>query len=145
MAVPEPRPARPPGALLDRLLARARGAPTREVCGLLVRDREGRWHDWPVTNSHAEPERAFLMEPAEQIEAFRGLRERGWSLGAIYHSHPRGEAVPSATDTAEAAWPTLHLILAPGAGKPVRGWWWDGGRFTEVALPPPHEDSVAGR
>ncbi|MGM0412177.1 MAG: Mov34/MPN/PAD-1 family protein [Pseudomonadota bacterium] len=140
MATPE----LPPTQLLEAVLERARAEPGQEICGLLVRDGEGGWHHWPVTNVHRSPERAFRMDPAEQIAAFRTLRERAWGLGAIYHSHPDGEAEPSETDAAEAAWETLHLILAPGAERPVRGWWWDGGRFTEVALPPPAGGSVAG-
>lgn len=140
MATPEV----PPGRLLAALLERARCSPGQEVCGLLVRDGDGAWHHWPVTNAHESPERAFRMDPAEQIAAFRTLRERAWTLAAIYHSHPDGEAAPSATDAAEAAWETLYLILAPGAGRPIRGWWWDGGGFTEVALPPPDGDSVPG-
>ncbi|MFW5909648.1 MAG: M67 family metallopeptidase [Thiohalospira sp.] len=140
MAAPEV----PPGRLLAALLEEARRSPAAEICGLLVRDGAGAWHHWPVANAHPEPERAFLMEPAEQIAAFRALRERAWRLGAIYHSHPFGEAVPSATDAAEAAWETLHLLLAPASRDPVRGWWWDGAAFTEVALPPPDTDSMAG-
>lgn len=141
MATPEV----PPGRLLATLLERARRSPGQEICGLLVRDGDGAWHHWPVTNAHESPERAFLMEPGEQIAAFRALRERAWTLAAIYHSHPEGEATPSATDAAEAAWETLHLLVAPRAAAPVRGWWWDGGRFTEVALPPPDGESVPGR
>ena len=35
------------------------------------------------------------------IEAHIALRERGAEILAIYHSHPRWEAVPSKTDLAE--------------------------------------------
>lgn len=138
MATPEPPPAR----LLAALLERARWSPAAEICGLLVRDGDGGWHHWPVTNVHRSPAHAFLMDPAEQIAAFRALRAQARELAAIYHSHPVGEAVPSATDAAEAAWTTLHLLIAPKAEAPVRGWWWDGTAFTEVALPPPGEGSV---
>jgi len=141
MATPEV----PPGGLLAALRERASGSPGQEICGLLVRDDRGSWHHWPVTNVHPEPSRAYLMDPAEQIAAFRALRERGWTLAAIYHSHPEGEAVPSATDADQAAWETLHLLIAPRAATPVRGWWWDGADFTEVAQPPLTGGSVAGR
>ena len=39
--------------------------------------------------------------------------KRGLEVVAIYHSHPRGPAAPSATDLAEARWDVPYLIADP--------------------------------
>ena len=40
----------------------------------------------------------YSMDPAEQFAAVRSMRAAGYSLRAVYHSHPRTPARPSAED-----------------------------------------------
>lgn len=102
-----------PRQLVQEMLDHASGSPQVEVCGLLAA-RAGRPSRCiPVTNIAREPQRFFNMDPKQQIEAMRSMRQRGEQLYGIYHSHPRGPAEPSATDIEQAAYPgALYLIVA---------------------------------
>jgi proteasome lid subunit RPN8/RPN11 len=67
----------------------------------------------PVTNQLHSPVR-FIMAPLEQLKAMLWIEENGMDTVAIYHSHPKGPAVPSPTDLAEFAYPdAICLIVSP--------------------------------
>jgi proteasome lid subunit RPN8/RPN11 len=95
----------------------------------------------PVTNDLHSPVR-FYMSPGEQIRALTWLDENCLDLVAIFHSHPGGPGVPSATDLAEFAYPgVLYLILSPAGGSVIdREWqmraYWieEGGVVTAIPL-----------
>ncbi|RMD80034.1 MAG: M67 family peptidase [Gammaproteobacteria bacterium] len=104
-----------PRPLALAILAEAQASPEREVCGLLGGRGDRAVSRYPVPNAAEDPARRFRMEPRAQIAAFREMRRRGETLYAIYHSHPRGPALPSAVDLAEAAYPeAFHLIAGLG-------------------------------
>jgi proteasome lid subunit RPN8/RPN11 len=79
---------------------------------------------YPGTNGAASATR-YTMPPEEVIAAFVDMRERGWQLGAIVHSHPRGPATPSPTDLREAYYPEALMVIVSFAVAPpeVRAWW----------------------
>ena len=72
----------------------------------------------------------FQMAPLEQLKAMDEIELRGWELLAIFHSHPKGPAVPSATDIAEFYYPGTRVIIAspidqkPVLPSPVEGLGW---------------------
>ncbi len=100
-----------PRSLITRLLTEAQSEPEREVCGLVGR-QDNRYHYYPVTNVAEAPGRLFRMDPREQIDALRAMRQRGETLFAIFHSHPHGPARPSVIDLAEAAYPEAVYLIA---------------------------------
>ena len=119
--------------LLGRLLADAKNAPDREVCGLLF-GTQGRITEAEATaNVAADPARSFEIDPAALFAAHRRARSGGPAIVGHYHSHPSGAAVPSARDAAQAMGDgALWLILTAGEG---RLWRSDRlGAFDEVAL-----------
>jgi proteasome lid subunit RPN8/RPN11 len=132
-------------ATWDAILAHLRGALPNEGVGLLATDRDsGRRRAtrfFPGTNVDASPSR-FTMDPAEVIETFQAMRESGWALGAIVHSHPATEPAPSATDAREAYYPDALLLIVSFAGPDPAARVWKcvtatGGRaatFAESAL-----------
>ena len=75
-----------------------------EACGLLGGQGGRAEIVLPVENVLHSPSR-FRMEPSEQIRAMTEIEQRGLELMAIYHSHPSGPEVLSATDLAELAYP----------------------------------------
>jgi [CysO sulfur-carrier protein]-S-L-cysteine hydrolase len=103
-----------PRAIADELLRRARDAGDDEVCGVIAADARGRVRIYPIANVAADRTHRFELDPKAQIDALRDMRERGAALAAIYHSHPRGPARPSALDLERHAYPeALCLIIAP--------------------------------
>ena len=110
-----------PRHLVQQMLDHARASPHAEVCGLLSA-RDGQPSRCiAVPNVAQQPQRSFRMDPKQQIDAMRGMREQGEQLYGIYHSHPQGPATPSATDLEQAAYPeALYFIVSlNGDGEPL--------------------------
>lgn len=84
----------------------ARAAFPSECCGLLEGTRDGETlrvtalH--PARNLSTESDR-FEIDPAGHFAAIRAARTSGREIVGCYHSHPKGNAEPSARD-AEGAW-----------------------------------------
>lgn len=60
---------------------------------------------------HATPTTRYLIDPLEQLKAFRAIDAAGEDLAGIYHSHPVSQPYPSPTDRAEAHYPDVFYIL----------------------------------
>ena len=63
----------------------------------------------------------FALDPREQLHAQRWARQRGLQVIGSAHSHPNGEAVPSARDRCWVHQSTLMLLQ--GADQSLRAWW----------------------
>lgn len=103
-----------PAALADALWAQARQAWPHECVGALG----GRVHAgvaqakalYPLANIAVDPEREYLADPGQLLRALRAMQGEDLILVALYHSHPRGPASPSLSDTRLAAYPVPYLI-----------------------------------
>ncbi len=78
---------------------------------------------YPGTNTLHAANR-FAMDGREVFGALRDIREQGWTLGAIVHSHLAGPATPSPTDLREAHYPEALMLIVSFAGPAmdVRAW-----------------------
>ena len=123
-----------PITLINQILEQAQNSPAAEICGLIA-SRNGKPQQcYPIHNVATQPGRHFLLNPKQQIDAMRKMREQGDDLYAIYHSHPDAPAIPSAKDLAQATYPdTLYLIvsLSTKGTLQMRGF-----RFENSALTP---------
>lgn len=113
--------------LLARLLAEAEAFPDREICGLLFDDDTAQ----STANVAPDPATTFEIDPAALFAAYRTQRNGGPRLIGHYHSHPSGDAVPSACDAAAAEPGSLWLILAGGV---ARAWRAGAGSFEELPI-----------
>lgn len=102
-----------PRTIINQILTHAQRSPQDEVCGLIA-SRDGTpSHCYQVDNVSDEPDHLFNMDPKQQIDTMRTMRENGEELFAIYHSHPHTPAAPSKTDIKQAAYPeALYLIVS---------------------------------
>lgn len=125
-----------PRALGDALLDDARRAGTVEVCGLLAAGEDHGPVRYPIANRAVRASDRFDMDAADQIAAFKAMREAGERLLAIYHSHPQGEAEPSIHDRHGHSYPdALALIVAPAArAARIRAWAMQAEVASEVAI-----------
>jgi proteasome lid subunit RPN8/RPN11 len=125
----------------------ARAAYPREGCGLLLgRASAGACRVVRATltrNARAE-ERGdrYEVDPADHLAAWKSAEAEGLEVVGAWHSHPDHEAIPSATDLAEAHEGLSYLIVAitkQGAGE-LRAWRLasspSGRRFVEEELRP---------
>ena len=130
-----------PGAVADAILAHARSELPNEACGLLSGDvgggRATAFH--PARNSEASPLR-YNVDPDDLVRIVFGIEDAGEDLVAIFHSHTRSPAVPSATDLRAAQYPEALYLLAtladPGAppSEALRAWRIRDGVSVEVPL-----------
>ena len=74
----------------------------REACGLLFGSDDAITAMQAVENVAEDPERRFEIEPAVLFAALRAERGGGARIAGYWHSHPSGDATPSATDAAMA-------------------------------------------
>jgi [CysO sulfur-carrier protein]-S-L-cysteine hydrolase len=109
----------------------------QECCGLLA-GRDGIiTHIFPAPNIHSQAATAYEIAPAELFGVMKKIREENLQLLGIYHSHPRGENLPSRTDVERAFYPdTPYFILSPlpDAPQPVRAFLIRDGRVTELKI-----------
>jgi proteasome lid subunit RPN8/RPN11 len=82
-----------------------------EACGILA-GRNGRVEK-VYTMTNAEPSPSFyLMDPQEQFQVMKEIRQEGVDLVGIYHSHTGSPAYPSGTDVGLAYYPeAVYLIV----------------------------------
>ena len=102
--------------VIDTIHAAAEKAAPREACGLLFGDFDA-ISDVQVTENVAEnPERHFEIDPKALFAALRAERAGGPKLAGYWHSHPSGDATPSAIDAAMAEGDgKLWLIVGDGS------------------------------
>ena len=80
----------------------------------------------------------FEFEPEQQLAVWNDLENRGEVIAAVYHSHTRHPAWPSARDIAGARAVdrlTTHLIVSVQDDKPVvRGFLINGEQVAEIHI-----------
>jgi len=107
-----------------------------EACGLLAADTLGlAARAYCLTNTDASPV-SYTLDPSEHIAALYDAEADGLHLAAVFHSHPAGSPLPSATDVSLALEPEwLYLIVGLAGSEPaLRGFEIVGGVVAEVPL-----------
>ena len=95
-------------------------AAPNEACGLLF-GSESEISAWQATENTAEsPRFRFEIDPRALIAALKAERAGGPRIAGYWHSHPSGDASPSATD-AEMAAPDGKIWLIAAEGR-VTAW-----------------------
>lgn len=130
-----------PIPLAEQLLEHARSELPNEACGLLAGSlADGvalAYHR--ARNSEASPLR-YNVDPEDLVRIVFAIEEAGQDLVAIFHSHTRSPAVPSATDRRAAQYPGVFYLLATLADstaapqRALRAWRIHGGQTFEVPL-----------
>jgi proteasome lid subunit RPN8/RPN11 len=126
------KPATDPRLLIPQpihaaILAQAAAEAPNECCGLLagsLRPSEDYRviEHFPLANALASP-REFESEPRGLFAAHRAMRERGWEILAVYHSHPTSPALPSQKDRAMTSGPEIVTLIVSLSSGETRGWW----------------------
>ena len=120
------------------VLDHARGCLPDECCGLLLGTGAVVDKAWPARNDLASPTR-YRVDPRDYVAAAVYGRRHGLDVIGAYHSHPASQALPSPTDTAEAAGDGFVYLIAGGISWPhrepdVRAYRFADGNFRELVL-----------
>lgn len=104
-----------PEKVCEQVLRHAAETLPEECCGLLLGRPGEVLEAVPAANVASDRLRRYQVDPAAHFAAIRLSRATGVEVIGAYHSHPRGPAVPSDTDRAEAFEdPTfVHLLIIP--------------------------------
>jgi [CysO sulfur-carrier protein]-S-L-cysteine hydrolase len=123
-----------PRDLHDAMVAHCLREAPLECCGILggFAPLVSSFH--PLRNAAASETR-YDADPHDLIGAVVALRERGAEILAIYHSHPRWQAVPSQTDLAENHYGPVPRIIVSliGESPEVRVWRLDADSYHELS------------
>lgn len=125
-------------SLVDEIVAHALAGFPNEVCGLVAGDQGRAVRVYPIDSTDASPVH-YHMDPKQQLRAITEIDDHEWEMSAIYHSHTRTPAYPSATDVRLAFYPeTLYMIvsLADENQPDVRAFRIDDAQIEEVILEP---------
>jgi [CysO sulfur-carrier protein]-S-L-cysteine hydrolase len=133
-----------PRGVAEAVLGLARAELPNEACGLLAgafdpagAGRGSVFH--PARNVEASPLR-YNVHPEDLVRIVFAIEDAGEDLVAIFHSHTRTPAVPSATDRRTAQYDRPFYLLAtlaePDAPpeRALRAWRIMGGHSFEVPL-----------
>ena len=115
-----------PAGIYEEMLEHAASDSQNEVCGILAGNSMGHAGGggkknlaeriFRGENTDRSPV-SFELDPRQQIEIEKELKKEGMQMLAIYHSHPEGQAYPSAKDVLLAVWDVIYIII----GLPERG------------------------
>ena len=130
-----------PDAIAADLLEHARRELPNEACGILSGSRADGWATTfhPARNEEASPLR-YSVHPEDLVRITFAIDEAGEDLLAIFHSHTRSPAVPSATDRRAAMYPDAFYVLATLADptappeQALRAWTITDGEAVEAPL-----------
>jgi proteasome lid subunit RPN8/RPN11 len=130
-----------PAAVAEELMSHALAELPNEACGLLSGSLEtGRASRfYPARNVEASPLR-YNVHPEDLVRITFEIEDAGEELVAIFHSHTRSAAIPSATDRRTAMYPDPFYLLASLAdpeappARALRAWRIYRGQAFEVPL-----------
>lgn len=124
-----------PDAIREAIVRHAVACYPLEACGLIAADSGGNMRmAYPLTNAEASPTR-FTLDAREHFGAVCHAESHGWDIVGVFHSHPAGSAVPSATDIAQvhpADW--VHLVAGLRPALHLRAWRLADGTARELRL-----------
>jgi proteasome lid subunit RPN8/RPN11 len=97
--------------LVDEIIAHCQSQYPKEACGYLAGNAAGRVAQvYPMTNVEESPI-GYAMDPREQLQVEKQMRQRGQRLVGIYHSHTASDAYPSPVDVRLAISPDVSYAL----------------------------------
>jgi len=107
---------------------------TEEVCGLLGGIDQQFNTYYAIKNIADNRQCAFLMDPQEQINAMRNMREGNEEITGIFHSHPDSSAKPSVMDRELAEYPGVTYFIASleQSTPALNAFYFDGENFSRV-------------
>lgn len=110
-----------PRKVYDELIAHMKKGYPNEACGLLGGKEAGSATHFFAMKNEDESAISYFMDPKEQLQVFKKMRELSVELTGIVHSHVASEAYPSQKDMRLAFYPEVSYLIASlsDMNKPV--------------------------
>ena len=120
----------------DEMLAHAVSEAPYECCGILAGTDNHGVKLYRTTNTEKSPSK-YKINSQEMFSINKEIRENGWELLGVYHSHIHTEAYPSPTDVKSALLPeSIYFIISlrDPERMVIKGFFIKNGKITEVEL-----------
>lgn len=99
-----------PKAVYEEMIRHAKGCYPEEACGFLA-GKDGRGAVFIPIENMEHSTVSYLMDPKQQLRAFKRLREEGLELLGIFHSHVASPAEPSQKDKSMAFYDEVSYLI----------------------------------
>ena len=99
-----------PNDILRQITEQAIAQVPLEVCGILAGKNSTAEKLYKMKNTDKSCVH-YMMEPQEQFKVAKDIRAQGLKMLAIYHSHPKTPARPSAEDIRMALTPDVIYVI----------------------------------
>ncbi len=101
-----------PKKVYDDMIAHAKAGFPNEACGILGGDLKSGKNSvfYPMRNLD-ESSISYFMDPKEQLQVFKKMRDAGVEMTGIFHSHVASEASPSQKDVRLAFYPEVSYLI----------------------------------
>ena len=96
--------------LYEQVIAHCQSRYPKEACGILAGHVGLVQQVYPMTNVEDSPI-GYSMDPKEQLQVMKQMRQANQEMLAIYHSHTASAAYPSPVDVRLAAYPEVSYVL----------------------------------
>ena len=94
----------------EAVIAHCRSRYPKEACGILAGKNDVVQQIYPMTNVEDSPI-GYSMDPKEQLQVEKQMRQHGQAMVGIYHSHTATAAYPSSVDVSLAISPEVSYVL----------------------------------
>lgn len=105
------------------MVAQALRSAPDEACGILAGRQTKVEKIIPINNVADDPTHFFFLDPQQLAQILPDLYAENLDILAYYHSHPRGNPIPSTTDIASADFGSVHLIIGLRQDTPQLAAW----------------------
>lgn len=125
-----------PNSIFEQILEQAKAQEPIEACGILAGKDAAIEKIYKMANAD-KSHNHFTLVPKEQFEVAKDIRSAGLEMLAIYHSHPKTLARPSAEDIRLALTPNVTYVivsLQDYSAPVVKGFLIEDGNVTEVPV-----------
>lgn len=96
--------------ILGKILKQGMAESPLEACGYLAGKGANILKHYPMKNIDKSTDH-FSLDPKEQFAVIKNVRAEGLELIAVYHTHPRSQARPSAEDIRLAFDPSIIYVI----------------------------------
>ena len=97
-------------AVYTEMISHAKKCYPQEACGFVAGKQEKGQVFLPIENmEHSSI--SYLMDPKQQLRAFRQMREEALDLLALFHSHVASPAEPSQKDKTMAIYAEVSYLI----------------------------------
>lgn len=94
----------------EEMITHAKTGYPNEACGILAGNKTTQIY-FPMRNVDESPV-SYFMDPKEQLQIFKKIREQGLVMTGIFHSHVASEAAPSQKDIRLAFYQDVSYLIA---------------------------------